>query len=522
MAGVRNVAIGFSFLMLAGALAPAMVAPSARAQDADQQASGSKKSKGSGQYEEHYELLPPQEGDPAAPDVPGSGLDPEGGAPGATPSNSGAPASARAASQRRPAASPHKSSLPAAAPSAVPAPPEAEATPAEAEFETAPQPPPESVTSQGRRPASLPNTQAAAAADLARVSDVSFFYDAVEGGAWTRHLKYGDVFVPEVGEDWRPYTQGTWAYSEEYGWTWLSDEPFGWATFHYGRWALEEGRWLWLPDTEWGPAWVVWRYGEDIVGWAPLPPSARFSGGRVSVDANLLEADSYEHAWAFVRPGYFARPEMRKFIRPVRWNADLVDRTQARVGFVRDGETTANRGLAVETLEAMAGGAIKRTSVSVVDDPAAAKARARAGSQVRLYRPGAKRIRELARKTEIKRAARDDSGNAEPAMNTQKPRRKTTGAFKAAPAVERSEAQSGAVTESWGRAPPPRKKQPSPATQTRRTPGPDHESYSTPSPVEAGEGAQPQAAAGRAKRRWDQSGASGAPSAASEPSERVQ
>jgi hypothetical protein len=33
-----------------------------------------------------------------------------------------------------------------------------------------------------------------------------------------------------------PYTDGQWAYANEYGWTWASADPWGWATDHYGRW----------------------------------------------------------------------------------------------------------------------------------------------------------------------------------------------------------------------------------------------------------------------------------------------
>ena len=43
-----------------------------------------------------------------------------------------------------------------------------------------------------------------------------------------------------VDQDWRPYAQGIWVYTDEYGWYWVADEPLGWAVFHYGRWLLDE------------------------------------------------------------------------------------------------------------------------------------------------------------------------------------------------------------------------------------------------------------------------------------------
>lgn len=79
-----------------------------------------------------------------------------------------------------------------------------------------------------------------------------------------------------VDPAWRPYTLGRWVWSD-YGWYWVSAEPFGWATYHYGRWYCDEVYgWIWIPDNVWGPGWVEWRNNDDYIGWAPLPPYARF------------------------------------------------------------------------------------------------------------------------------------------------------------------------------------------------------------------------------------------------------
>ena len=52
-------------------------------------------------------------------------------------------------------------------------------------------------------------------------------------------------------------------------------------TSHYGRWAYSQpySRWVWLPDTNWGPSWVEWRQSGDDFGWAPLGPDIVVSGG---------------------------------------------------------------------------------------------------------------------------------------------------------------------------------------------------------------------------------------------------
>ena len=69
--------------------------------------------------------------------------------------------------------------------------------------------------------------------------DYSVFYNRLSShGRWFESPQYGYIWQPSLAtsvNDWRPYTHGSWAYSD-LGWTWVSTEPFGWATYHYGRW----------------------------------------------------------------------------------------------------------------------------------------------------------------------------------------------------------------------------------------------------------------------------------------------
>src|ERR1044071_9023353 len=105
------------------------------------------------------------------------------------------------------------------------------------------------------------------------VESVDVFYDQLSPyGVWVDEPDAGRVFIPDVA-DYVPYVRGHWEYTN-LGFVWVSTEPFGWATSHYGRWAYSRyfGRWYWLPDTEWGPAWVEWRETGTDFGWAPLPP----------------------------------------------------------------------------------------------------------------------------------------------------------------------------------------------------------------------------------------------------------
>jgi|GEM_PF-519848 len=107
------------------------------------------------------------------------------------------------------------------------------------------------------------------------VGDYGMFHDSLAPyGSWFEAAGYGYVWQPAIVRSggWHPYTRGRWACTDR-GWTWMSEEPFGWATYHYGRWAPLSGcGWVWVPGSEWAPAWVSWRCGGNHIGWAPLPP----------------------------------------------------------------------------------------------------------------------------------------------------------------------------------------------------------------------------------------------------------
>jgi len=98
-------------------------------------------------------------------------------------------------------------------------------------------------------------------------------------GRWVTVEGHGWAWIPDeqlAGPDFFPYLTGGHWVSTSQGWLFLSDLPWGWVTYHYGRWGFDpQNGWYWVPGKNWSPAWVGWRTGGGLVGWAPLPPRLR-------------------------------------------------------------------------------------------------------------------------------------------------------------------------------------------------------------------------------------------------------
>ncbi len=96
-------------------------------------------------------------------------------------------------------------------------------------------------------------------------------------GAWVEVGSYGRCWRPaHMAVGWRPYGHGQWVWTD-CGWYWSSNEPWAWACYHYGSWVYDPSwGWVWIPQTEWAPAWVSWRVGGGYIGWAPLGPPGWF------------------------------------------------------------------------------------------------------------------------------------------------------------------------------------------------------------------------------------------------------
>ena len=155
-------------------------------------------------------------------------------------------------------------------------------------------------------------------------ADYSIFYDRLAPqGRWFDVTGYGYCFQPRDARvaTWRPYVDGCWSWTS-LGWSWQSNEPFGWATYHYGRWIhLTQYGWLWVPGSEWAPAWVAWRQSRDHVGWAPLPPER---GACVSVQRDCDSRYGLGPAsYTFIQTTNFIRPSYVTICHPVSYNSTI-------------------------------------------------------------------------------------------------------------------------------------------------------------------------------------------------------
>jgi hypothetical protein len=174
------------------------------------------------------------------------------------------------------------------------------------------------------------------------------FYDPLAAnGAWVNVGSYGRCWHPaRVEAGWRPYADGHWEWTD-CGWYWASDEPWGWACYHYGSWIDDPGYgWVWIPGTEWAPAWVTWRQGPDYIGWAPCGP-----GGSVLAASFFVFADIH-HFRDHLRPGSLIVNDTRvisrtKVINNITRETRDFDGTRQRV--------VVNRGPGVDPIQRATG-----------------------------------------------------------------------------------------------------------------------------------------------------------------------
>jgi len=109
-------------------------------------------------------------------------------------------------------------------------------------------------------------------------------------GQWMQDATYGPVWFPKgLAANWAPYRNGHWEWISPWGWTWIDAAAWGFAPFHYGRWALIDSRWAWVPGRialkpVYSPALVAFIGGaiggaRPGVAWFPLAPGEAWQPG---------------------------------------------------------------------------------------------------------------------------------------------------------------------------------------------------------------------------------------------------
>jgi hypothetical protein len=167
----------------------------------------------------------------------------------------------------------------------------------------------------------LPPQKAMAQAEGAYASYNDFYQNLAPYGQWIEEPKYGYVWSPDVNGDFRPYyTNGHWVMTD-YGNTWLSGYPWGWACFHYGRWTYDSYYgWIWIPGTNWGPAWVSWREGGGVYGWSPLSPDSEFG-------ASVGDYHCPNDWWVFIPQQYIYESSYYRYYYGPHGNNSIIKNT---------------------------------------------------------------------------------------------------------------------------------------------------------------------------------------------------
>ena len=219
--------------------------------------------------------------------------------------------------------------------------------------------------------------------------DVFYSRLSSDEGSWVDAGNYGNCFRPRVSQDWRPYRDGHWVWTDQ-GWYWDSNERFAWATYHYGRWVDIGGTgWCWVPGNQWAPAWVSWRESDEDIGWAPLPPEADVSGnGSIS-----SWSDSYYDvgpaAYAFISFSHWHEPSYARYVEPPERNVQIINETRNVTNIVTNNNVINNFGPAVQTVATKTNRNIQQVSLALspTTDPKAKYGQTLQGNRLKVVAP---------------------------------------------------------------------------------------------------------------------------------------
>ncbi len=116
-----------------------------------------------------------------------------------------------------------------------------------------------------------------------------------------------------------------------------------------------------MPDYQWGPSWVEWRYDDDYIGWAPLPPYAGFSI-RLGISYSVHFSFGYHH-WHFVKYRNFCSSNVSYYFVHDRYKYRIYQRTRTYNNYYYENDRVVNRGLDREFLRNRGAGNIREREI---------------------------------------------------------------------------------------------------------------------------------------------------------------
>lgn|GEM_PF-2560539 len=131
--------------------------------------------------------------------------------------------------------------------------------------------------------------------------------------------------------------------------------------YHYGRWAeVDRIGWVWVPGSDWGPGWVSWRRSSSHIGWAPLPPEAKFN---IDIGFNSWVDDYYNigpSSYRFVEGQNFGSRRLNTVLVDQGQNLSIISETTNITNITSMNGNVHNGGLKYEDLARLSSDPIRR------------------------------------------------------------------------------------------------------------------------------------------------------------------